>query len=75
MSTRGLRGSASGNGIGGGWEPAAKYPAGLVGKTRSLLTQVASGIPMGSSWTVEAYAQYWLENVAAETLRPSTFSS
>ena len=47
----------------------------VAGKIRVLLSQVASGIPMGSSWTVEAYAQYWLDNIGAETLRPSTFSS
>ena len=40
-------------------------------KTRSMLTQVAPGIPTGSTWAVEAYAQYWLENVAADgSLRP-----
>ena len=36
---------------------------------------MASGIPTGSSLTTEAYAQYWLDNIGAETLRPSTFSS
>lgn len=45
-------------------------------KLAELVSKTAAGIPLAvKKWTVEAYAQHWLEDVVAGRLRPSTLSS
>ena len=45
-------------------------------KLAELVAKTAAGVPLAvKSWTVQAYAEHWLDDVVAQRLWPSTLAS
>lgn len=47
----------------------------VAARVNGTLAEVAAGVPAPSEWTVARYTDFWLEQVAVESLRPSTQAS